>query len=239
MMLYQLIVLQLSAHLLADFIFQPQQWSDRKSKKIFSWHHLWHIVVVFILSWLVSLDYGFWKAALIIAGLHLVVDVIKSYLLLKLADHSTKKYLFFLDQIMHLIILVLVSIAYFKWCEINFVINVTLKNIAIVAGFILCAKPGNIIIKEILSFYSISTPEDPSGENPDKSLPNAGKLIGIVERFLVLVLVLSGQYTAVGFIIAAKSILRFTSTDKNEYVLVGTLLSFSIAVLIGVLVSPL
>lgn len=238
-MLYQLILLQLAAHLLADFIFQPQVWSDQKGKKTVSWVHFWHISVVFMLSWLLSLDLGFWKAALILGVLHFFVDITKSYLHLNVVDHSLKKYLFFVDQIIHILILILISMAYSKWGTINFVINIPLKNIAILTGFILCAKPGNIIIKQILSLYSISTPEDPSGDNPDKSLPNAGKLIGIVERFLILVLVLAGQYTAVGFIIAAKSILRFNSSGKNEYILVGTLLSFSLAVLIGVLVSSL
>ena len=38
------------------------------------------------------------------------------------------------------------------------------------------------------------------------------------------------------FIIAAKSLLRYNKTDKTEYVLVGTLLSFVIAFLIGVAV---
>ena len=44
-----------------------------------------------------------------------------------------------------------------------------------------------------------------------------------------------------GFIIAAKSLLRFKETDtaKTEYVLVGTLLSFGIATLFGLIVKQL
>ncbi len=71
----------------------------------------------------------------------------------------------------------------------------------------------------------------------DVSLPNAGKLIGIVERFLALALIIMGQYAAVGLIIAAKSILRINGTQKSEYVLVGTLISFSIAVFSGILIN--
>jgi hypothetical protein len=49
---------------------------------------------------------------------------------------------------------------------------------------------------------------------------------------MVLVFVLIGQFSAVGFLIAAKSILRFKDGDliKTEYVLIGTMLSFSIAI---------
>lgn len=59
----------------------------------------------------------------------------------------------------------------------------------------------------------------------------------MVERILVLTLILVGQFSAVGFLIAAKSILRFNEYRKNEYILVGTLLSFGIAIVLGVLIS--
>lgn len=54
-----------------------------------------------------------------------------------------------------------------------------------------------------------------------------------------MVLVMLHQYTAIGFIIAAKSILRYneSKTGKTEYVLIGTLLSFSIALMIGIGIS--
>ena len=51
-----------------------------------------------------------------------------------------------------------------------------------------------------------------------------------------MALILVGQFSAVGLILAAKSVLRFRSNVKNEYILVGTLLSFGIAVLIGILI---
>ncbi len=65
---------------------------------------------------------------------------------------------------------------------------------------------------------------------------NAGKLIGNIERILTLTLILFNQYEVVGFIIAAKSILRYKETDtsRTEYVLIGTLLSFGIAILLGI-----
>ncbi len=50
-------------------------------------------------------------------------------------------------------------------------------------------------------------------------------------------MVLICQYEAVGLIIAAKSILRFNATQKSEYVLVGTLLSFGIAVFAGIVIN--
>ena len=244
-MLCQLLLLQFAAHLLADFVFQPENWSDKKSQKAITRHHFYHGLVVFIASYLFSLDFGFWKAALLITILHLVMDSSKSFLIRKHRENkptksqtdNSPKYLFFLDQAFHIIVLIMISMAYANWYGINFVIDLPLKQIAILTGFIFCAKPANILIKNLFSLYSLSVPGESGDNNLDKSLPNAGKLIGIAERFIALALVLLGQFTALGFIMTAKSILRFDKVKHNEYVLVGTLLSFGLAVLTGILIN--
>ncbi|OCX67234.1 hypothetical protein BFP70_03195 [Thioclava sp. SK-1] len=67
---------------------------------------------------------------------------------------------------------------------------------------------------------------------PKDGLPGAGLLIGRLERLVIFVLILTGQPQAIGFLIAAKSILRFEPSPnaghnaKNEYVIIGTLASF-------------
>jgi hypothetical protein len=242
-MIYQLILFQFIAHLLADFIFQPHGWTLSKSSKIISWHHIYHVIVVFLFSWLLSFDFSFWKAALMLTLLHFITDVLKSYLQIRSRKLKEGKNYFFADQFVHLVILLSISIIYFQNYEFKPVYELPLKHILIIAGFIFCAKPANIIIKNIFIAFSIETPHPNFYENSNEAvneeitLPNAGKLIGIMERFLVLSLVLIGQYSAVGLIIAAKSILRYKSTQKNEYILVGTLLSFGIAVLLGILIS--
>lgn len=77
-------------------------------------------------------------------------------------------------------------------------------------------------------------------EEQELGLANAGKWIGICERILILTFVIMGQYTAIGFLMTAKSILRFSEKEntqlKTEYVLVGTLVSFASSAMIGVLI---
>lgn len=79
-------------------------------------------------------------------------------------------------------------------------------------------------------------------QNEDESLNNAGKYIGILERILVFSFILVGKWEAIGFLIAAKSVFRFgdlkESKDRKltEYILIGTLLSFGIAIGTGLLV---
>ena len=59
-----------------------------------------------------------------------------------------------------------------------------------------------------------------------------GKYIGILERILILTLTVTGNISAIGVVFAAKSIARFNELSKKqfaEYYLVGTLLSFLLA----------
>lgn len=221
------------AHLLSDFILQNQNMSDNKERKVFTIYHIYHVLIVGVTSYLLSFDLGFWKAALLLMIIHLIADMLKSWLIIR---SETKSY-FFLDQSIHLASIVLVVLAYSKLHGINFIFDFETKTIAIIAGFIFCAKPSNILIKYLFIAFSIQTPKDNSENADEQSLPNAGKLIGIVERFLALGLIIMGQYEAVGLIIAAKSILRFNGTQKSEYVLIGTLLSFGLAAFSGILIN--
>ncbi|EKN65442.1 hypothetical protein BABA_19926 [Neobacillus bataviensis LMG 21833] len=65
-----------------------------------------------------------------------------------------------------------------------------------------------------------------------------GKLIGYIERLLVLVLTFYSAYPAIGFIVAAKSIARFKQMDDRnwaEYFLLGTLTSMFIGISLGII----
>lgn len=235
-MIPKLILLQIIAHLLADYIFQPHRWSNLKRKKIVSLQHIYHAIVVFLCSYILSFDFHFWSAALIITILHFGTDVLKSYLQITAKKKNKDINYFFYDQALHLIILTTISGLYLHSYSINYSINLAYNTIFIAFGFVLLSKPTNIFMKNIFLIFKIETPiEDTLDKNAnEKSLPNAGKLIGIMERYLVFSLILVSQYAAVGLIIAAKSILRYKSSYKNEYILVGTLLSFGIATLVGI-----
>ncbi|AQL56221.1 hypothetical protein [Abyssicoccus albus] len=83
----------------------------------------------------------------------------------------------------------------------------------------------------------------------DKQTDHIGLFIGYCERFLIILFIANDQYTAMGLIIAAKSILRFNSgqTDqddediviqkKSEYILLGTLVSLVFGVIIGLIIK--
>ncbi len=78
-------------------------------------------------------------------------------------------------------------------------------------------------------------------ENADDSLHDAGKNIGYIECLFIFVFIVLNQWSAIGFLLAAKSVFRFGDLSRardrklTEYILIGTLLSFGLAILTGVL----
>ena len=74
-------------------------------------------------------------------------------------------------------------------------------------------------------------------DNSEDSLESAGKYIGILERLFVFILL--NQWSAIGLLIAAKSVFRFGDLSRakdrklTEYILIGTLISFGLAIFIG------
>ena len=81
------------------------------------------------------------------------------------------------------------------------------------------------------------------GQRISSSLPDAGKFIGYLERLLVLLFILYNHWEAVGFLLAAKSVFRFGNLKEShdrkltEYVLIGTLLSFSLALVVSLIAA--
>ncbi len=65
-------------------------------------------------------------------------------------------------------------------------------------------------------------------------------MISELERLLAISLVPRGELAAVGFVIAAKSIVRWEMTRRHpEYFLIGTLTSVGVAVVTGLLIRAL
>lgn len=72
-----------------------------------------------------------------------------------------------------------------------------------------------------------------SGPAPLGASARVGSTIGILERILIVVFVLTGSDVAIGFVVGAKTLARFRLLDDRdfaEYYLLGTLASVSIAI---------
>ena len=121
---------------------------------------------------------------------------------------------------------------YYEGATFPFELLNDFKILSFITLFIFITIPTSIIIRLSISKWTPHT-EDLH----DSSLQDAGKFIGILERILIVIFIIIGQWQGVGFLLAAKSIFRFgdlkESKDRKltEYILIGTLLSFGIAIL--------
>ena len=224
----------LLAHILGDFVFQPEKWvKDKEENKVKSIKLYFHIGIhtILLLGVLKFNLQEYWLGFLLIIISHYTVDVLKLYLQKK----KTKRTWFFMDQITHISILLLVSSFY-----VNFSFSmeniITENNLLLLIFILLIVYVSSVIIKIIITQWN---PEIKK-ENDD-SLAKAGRYIGILERLFVFIFVITNHWEAIGFLLAAKSVFRFgdltSSKDRKltEYILIGTLLSFGFAILLGVL----
>lgn len=99
----------------------------------------------------------------------------------------------------------------------------------------ICGR-GIVLVRAVLEFPTLHMRRDEDRTAGAIEI-SRGRAIGALERALALTLVLLGEYTAVGWIIAAKSLARFKQLEDREfaeYFLVGTLASFMLALLGGI-----
>lgn len=222
-----LLIKLLLAHLVGDFLLQPASWvAAKEDKKLKAWqlyaHGFIHFLLIIILVW----DIQFIKWAAILSAIHLLIDIFK----ITRKRQVSKSLLFFADQGMHLLAIYFIWVWY-EQTALPFYLFSDGKVLSIITLFIFITAPASIIIKVAISKWTPHT-ED----YYDSSLQNAGKYIGILERILIVVFILIGQWEGVGFLLAAKSIFRFgdlkESKDRKltEYILIGTLLSFGMAI---------
>ena len=70
----------------------------------------------------------------------------------------------------------------------------------------------------------------------DKPIENVGAIIGFLERVIIVLFLVANQYSAIGFVLTAKSIARYNLISKSqsfaEYYLVGTLYSVLFSVVL-------
>lgn len=224
------------AHLLGDFLLQPDSWVKAKEeKKLSAWQLYGHTLIHFALIMLLVYDITFWKWGILLAMFHLLIDMIKVYTI----TLETKRRYFYLDQFIHFVCIFTIWLIYQD--NSLFLQNLPYAHILLLfTGVYALTTPTSLAIKVFISKWTPNTVSDET-----ESLQEAGKYIGILERFFVFAFVISGHWEAIGFMLAAKSIFRFgdlkDSKDRKltEYVLIGTMISFGTAFVIGVIFGKL
>lgn len=224
----------LFAHVLADFVLQTGWIHANK--------HRFGVLLLHGALVLAATQAALGQVAapeiLLLALAHLAIDAIKTH------GRFTGPVAFVVDQAAHLASLAaLAAWAPGLWADGLYGVllpdpaqRLLLAAMAVGAGLVLTLRAGDFAIRALIEAQAApkgtSSPERPCP--PQDGLPRGGRTIGYLERLLIFVFVMSGQFSAIGFLVAAKSILRFgtVSNDREatEYVIIGTLASFGWAI---------
>ncbi len=226
-------VLLVSGHLVGEFLLQTRAVAEGKRR---IGPLLIHGAGLYVAHWL--LLYPFWCGRLaiglaVLTAVHLVIDVVRAYRPRTLGAFAA-------DQLLHLI-----ALRFFvTWYDpaAGFALRedltvgdlATFTRIALLAGAVgLNLRGGDMIVRLLLArFAPLKERLDDEGDE----LARTGTLIGMLERLLLFVMALLGQWAAVGFLLTAKSVARFDKLKRQDfadYYLIGTLASLLVAVLSG------
>ena len=249
----KLLLLLLLAHFIGDFVLQPNEWVKSKFKKGLKSLGFWkHILAHALLLFLIGLILPAYALPLltVLVG-HIVIDAIKITYLRYSHNETSRLYAFIVDQILH--ILLIFGVVINTSLNFNWLILSETSFLLILLGYLFLSLPTSSIMKVLLSPYNkeIDISDYKSWKDlfftkesdGQQSLKNGGKYIGILERILVFTFIIIGQWSAVGFLITAKSVFRFGDLNQGknrqftEYVLIGTLLSFGFAIFTAILVQ--
>lgn len=213
-----LAIILLAAHCLGDFVLQPNGLARRKGRIGFlALHALIHAILVYG----VLQQWSLWQMPLAIFLIHSVIDWLKQ------RNESDSAPAFAVDQGAHFVTI----LALVWWMSgqgwLAAYEGIDPRPLIVVAGWAAAARGSGYFI----GHFARRLLE--SNEIQVEGLRGGGQLIGQLERTLIFLFILIGRPEGIGFLVAAKSILRYEESKKQklaEYVLIGTLLSFSLAV---------
>lgn len=227
----------LAAHLLADFFLQSEHWIDQRHRHGTRAPQLYyHIGIVGGLTYLFLGDWQHLGLPLFIMITHFIIDWWKSA-----QQESTTAFL--VDQTAHLLIILLGWSIYanIETAVTEYVVHIFSQPSTwiIILSYFISVWPFGHFIAQITSRWQQDLTAGDAAQL--SGLKKAGMWIGCIERVIILTFILLNQYSAIGFLIAAKSIFRFKSNiDSNqerketEYILIGTLLSFALTIALGI-----
>lgn len=221
----------LIVHFLADFALQPDSWVNAKNinrhKSRFLYYHMGvHALLLLAVFWF---DWQYWLLFIAYTVSHFVFDLAK----LELNGKMNARLLFVLDQAAHLAVIALL-VYFYEPFKLDFDFLFSSRSLLFVVSLLALTSVSSVIIKQIMSRWDLQAIEE------SDSLKNAGKYIGMLERLFIFGFIILQQWQAIGFLIAVKSIFRFSDLSRakdrklTEYMFIGTLISFGLAFLISV-----
>lgn len=238
--------LLVAGHLLGDFAFQTRWMVEEKPRPAALLAHGVAVAAVHLAALAPFFGVAVAVAAAAIAVAHAGIDRTKSALRRRRPGPGEGRRggpgplaLFVTDQAAHLLVLA-VAFAVLRrlaWPPPLVFPEAWLgpwTTALLVAGaFAFNGHGGGALVSGVLATLSPGLEEE---EDASSGVKGSGRLIGILERTITLILILFGQWAAIVLLVAAKSIARFEELKERrfgEYYLVGTLSSLLVAIVVG------
>ena len=241
---YPFLIPLLSAHFLCDFLVQTEEDVNRKKEIIILAKHS---LILGVVSYLLLGVVSAWDIIVGIVLSHAILDFIKA------RSKKGELYKFFADQIGHIFIILLFSYlasAYKYGMHVSLWFVLFGRNfywlLTFAVGVFVCVQVGNFVVEMLFESIKPRSATDREKEQPASrvegsdligshaviGIEDGGRVIGYLERALIFIFIMANQPSGIGFLIAAKSILRFgeltepTKRMQAEYIIIGTLASF-------------
>jgi len=241
LLMFTLILLQLyAAHLIADFLLQPDRIARNKTAlRALGPHALIHaacgcaLVNVGLNRTIVAGIFG-------LALIHGLIDFLKAKL------RADGWIALIVDQAIHLASVVLAAI-WLSSTPLQVVHHAAITLLTderaylFIAAYVAIVFGGGYLVQKVTQSFLATIDDTVKAVKP--GLPHAGRYIGWVERMLVLTFVLAGVSEAVGFLLAVKALARYPEIKEDakghfaEYFLIGTLTSVGLALGGGLVVN--
>jgi len=227
------------AHLIGDFIFQTEQMALKKANNL-RWLVL-HATELGVITWVCCWTWAAWPVVAVVFLTHIVFDWTKP----RMPGSPLRWYI--VDQTLHLVVLIFCA----RWMtsnlgtfEMPLTAHVSVPCQAIIAAYIMVARPLTVTLGLFLKPWQTELLKDNgngSATDPVTGLTRSGEWVGNWERFIILTCILAGQYGLIGALLVMKGIMRFgdiarpEQRKKADYILIGTLASFGLALVVGLL----
>ena len=224
-----------AAHLFGDYIVQSPRVADQKHRgAMLGLHVLLHGALLALVSLTEPASTRLWLALAALLAAHAAIDAWTS----RLKPRDLR--LLVIDQSLHAATLIgAVAVARpleaAVWARAAAAAGGAARLWTLLAGAGAAVWMGAVVVGRWVEPFAAHLGERHPG------LARAGRMIGLIERALIFIAVLLRIEALVGFVVAAKAILRFPEIREPghqalaEYYLVGSLASVLWAVVIGVL----